>query len=250
MTSSSTDTNDVVAPFTIDLVTGDVHLSPPIYDLYGLCPDADRPTVEALFAAIVPEDRDRAREELTAGIRDGGTFSIRYRLPGPDGKRHDIHLAAVGSRLNGVTTYISGFLIDVTVPMTARLNAAVAASAANRATIEQAKGAIMLGYTVTEQEAFTLLRLCSNRHNVRLSVLAERIVQALDDGARGDLSTQQAVISVLADLAEAVKRDRATTPPASAPAHHVGNRVQNERSAPRTPAGQHPATPRGLRAPM
>jgi hypothetical protein len=236
MTSSSTDTNDVVAPFTIDLATGDVHWSPPIYHLYGLCPDADRPTVEALLAGIVPEDRGRAREEFAAGIRDGGSFSIRYRLPGPDGKRHEIHLAAVGSRLNGVTTYVSGFLIDVTVPMSARLNAAVEASAAHRATIEQAKGAIMLGYTVTEQEAFAVLRLCSNQYNVRLSVLAERIVQALDNGARGDLATQQAVVSVLADLAEAVKRDRAAAAPAPALAPQVGDRVRGERSAPLRPA--------------
>jgi hypothetical protein len=163
-----------------------------------------------------PEDQDRAREEFTTGIRDGGTFSIRYHLRGPDGLRHEIPLTAVGSRLNGVTTYITGFLIDVTAPMTARLNAAVAASAANRATIEQAKGAIMLGCSLTEQEAFTVLRLCSNQHNVRIAVLADRIVQALNTGAHEEPSAR-AVTALFSDFAAAVKRDRATTsaPPAT-----------------------------------
>ena len=109
---------EVVAPFSIDLSTGEVHWSPPIYRLYGLCPDADQPAMATLLAAIIPEDRDRAREEFTAGIRDGGTFSIRYHLHGADGRRHEIHLTAVGSD-NRVTRYISGFLIDVTAPMTA-----------------------------------------------------------------------------------------------------------------------------------
>jgi hypothetical protein len=226
---------EVVAPFSIDLSTGEVHWSPPIYRLYGLCPDADQPAMETLLAAIIPEDRDRAREEFTAGIRDGGTFSIRYHLHGADGRRHEIHLTAVGSRLNGVTRYISGFLIDVTAPMTARLNAAVAASAANRATIEQAKGAIMLGYTVTDREAFTVLRHYSNQHNVRLSVVADRIVHALNSEACGDPSARQAVIALFADLAAAVKRDRAATAAAVTATHQVAVPVQAERSTHQTP---------------
>jgi hypothetical protein len=212
--SSACGDRDVVAPFSIDLTTGEVHWSSPLYHLYGLCPDTDEPTIEALLAAIVPEDRVRVREEVIAGLREGGTFSIRYRLQGSDGKVHDILLTAVGSRMNGVTRYVTGFLIDVTVPLAARLDAAVAASAAHRAAIEQAKGALMLGHAITEQEAFTVLRLYSNQHNVRLSELAERVVQALDQGALGD-PCAQVVTDLFADLAEAVKRDRSGTAPAN-----------------------------------
>lgn len=227
--------DDVVAPFSIDLATGEVHWSPPIYHLYGLCPDTDQPTMEALLAAIAPEDQERARDEFTAGIRDGGTFSIRYRMHGVDATRHEILLAAVGSRLNGVTTYLSGFVIDVTEPLTARLNAAVAASAANRATIEQVKGAIMLGCAVTEQEAFTVLRLYSNKHNVRVSVLAARIVQALNSGAHGDPSARQAVTGMFADLAAAAKLDRAARARVPTLTRHIAVPSHAEQSVQRTP---------------
>ena len=220
--------DDVVAPFSMDLVTGEGHWSPPVYHLHRLCPDTDQLTLEALLAAVIPEDQDRAREGFTAGIRDGGTFSIRYRLRGVDGMPHEILLAAVGSRLNGVTTYLSGFVIDVTDPLTARLNAAVAASAANRAKIEQAKGAIMLGCAVTEQDAFTLLRLYSNQHNVRVSVLADRIVQALNSEAHGNPSARQAVTAMFADLAKAAKLHRAAEAAAPTRTHQTAVAVQAE----------------------
>jgi hypothetical protein len=236
MSSSPADTQDVVAPFSIDLATGDVHWSPPIYHLHGLGPEAQRPSLEALLAAIIPEDRDRVREELSNGLRDGGSFCTRYRLRGPDGLQHEIQLAAVGSRLNGVTTYVTGFLLDVTAVMTARVDAAVTASAASRAAIEQAKGAVMLGYTVTEQEAFTVLRRYSNERNVKLSVLAERIVQALDAGAHGEFTAQHALIAALAELAEAVKSDRGAKGPASSASRQGVSPVPREQSAPRTPA--------------
>lgn len=241
MTSEGGTSRDVVAPFSIDLATGEVHWSPNLYHLYGLCPDTDQPTVQALLAAIVPEDRDRVRDEFTAGIREGGAFSIRYGLRGPDKKRHDILLTAVGSRLNEVTRYVSGFLIDVTVPLTARLDAAVAASAANRATIEQAKGALMQGYAVTEQEAFDILRLYSNQHNLRLAAVAQGIVQALNKGALGDPVARQAVTAVFTDLVDAVRGLRATSPPAPAPT--------SESTSPRAPRAGGAQPPSGRRSP-
>lgn len=240
MTSVGGTSRDVVAPFSIDLATGEVHWSPTLYHLYGLCPDTDQPTVETLLAAIVPEDRDRVSDEFTEAIREGGTFSIRYGLRGPDGKRHDILLTAVGSRLNGVTRYVSGFLIDVTAPLTSRLDAAVAASAANRATIEQAKGALMLAYAVTEQEAFDILRRYSNQHNVRLAEVAQGIVQALNKAALGDPIARQAVTAVFTDLVDAVKRQRATSPPAAA--------ASSEARSPRAPATDDPRPRSGARS--
>jgi hypothetical protein len=210
MTDEPANTDEVVAPFSIDLGTGEVRWSPPIYQLYGLCPDTDRPSLEALLAGVVPADRDRVRQEFTAGVLEGGAFCIRYRVRDGAGMPHEIQLAAVGSRLNGVTTYITGFLLDVTVPLTARLDAAVAASAEHRAAIEQAKGALMLGHALTEQEAFAVLRTFSNQHNVKLSVLAAKVVKALNDAAHGKPGAAQSVMAVMADLADTVKRDRAT----------------------------------------
>lgn len=42
-------------------------MAPPIYHLYGLCPDADRPTVEAYWSPSLPKTGNRpgAREART-----------------------------------------------------------------------------------------------------------------------------------------------------------------------------------------
>ncbi|WP_442939630.1 ANTAR domain-containing protein [Nocardia sp. CY41] len=50
---------------------------------------------------------------------------------------------------------------------------------AGRAVIEQAKGMLMLVYGIGEQQAFALLRSCSQHTNVRLRELAGRILTEL-----------------------------------------------------------------------
>ncbi|BDT92500.1 hypothetical protein IFM12275_24760 [Nocardia sputorum] len=50
---------------------------------------------------------------------------------------------------------------------------------AGRAVIEQAKGMLMLVYGIGEQQAFELLRSCSQHTNVRLRELAGRILTEL-----------------------------------------------------------------------
>jgi hypothetical protein len=62
----------------------------------------------------------------------------------PAGGRHELVVAAESWGLDGAC-YVSGFVIDVTVPLTEHMNQAVAASAQHRAVIEQAKGAIIDG---------------------------------------------------------------------------------------------------------
>jgi hypothetical protein len=58
-------------------------------------------------------------------------------------------------------------------------NAALAQLVQNRAIIEQAKGMLMLVYGIDAVGAFEKLRWLSQQHNVKLRLLAERIVQDL-----------------------------------------------------------------------
>jgi hypothetical protein len=58
-------------------------------------------------------------------------------------------------------------------------NAALAEMVQNRAIIEQAKGMLMFVYGVDAVGAFEKLRWLSQQHNVKLRLLAERIVQDL-----------------------------------------------------------------------
>jgi AmiR/NasT family two-component response regulator len=58
------------------------------------------------------------------------------------------------------------------VALTGQLQEAMA----SRAVIEQAKGVLMAEQKCTPEEAFTLLRSASQRENVKLREIAERIV--------------------------------------------------------------------------
>ena len=76
-----------------------------------------------------------------------------------------------------------GFYVDVSPPsdqdredfVTARM----AEIAEQRASIEQAKGMLMLVYGIDDSPAFDLLRWLSQEHNVKLRPLAERICTGL-----------------------------------------------------------------------
>ena len=56
------------------------------------------------------------------------------------------------------------------------VTAAVAEIAENRATIEQAKGMLMLIYRIDADAAFELLRWRSQETNVKLRILAEQVL--------------------------------------------------------------------------
>ena len=72
-----------------------------------------------------------------------------------------------------------GFYVDVTPTGRARdemLSAAVAEIAENRATIEQAKGMLMLIYRISDESAFELLKWRSQETNVKLRTLADQVL--------------------------------------------------------------------------
>lgn len=55
------------------------------------------------------------------------------------------------------------------------------AVAEHRAFIEQAKGMLMFIYGIDAEEAFDMLRVQSQRHNVKLRLIAEQIVKDLSE---------------------------------------------------------------------
>ena len=56
---------------------------------------------------------------------------------------------------------------------------AVSSITERRAVIEQAKGMLMVGYGIGPDAAFELLRNQSQRHNIKLRLLAEQVVEDL-----------------------------------------------------------------------
>ena len=82
-----------------------------------------------------------------------------------------------------------GYFVDVTRTVATqaqeRARRAIAAAAASRGPIEQAKGVITAAFGVDPEESFALLRRASNDRNVRLRDFAQLVV---DEARHGDCS--------------------------------------------------------------
>lgn len=72
--------------FEHDHVTGAIYWSPQVRRIYGWAPDEPR-TIDDLMAAVHPDDRQRAGEQVRRAHDPGGdgAFSLEHRLIRPDG---------------------------------------------------------------------------------------------------------------------------------------------------------------------
>ena len=127
-----------------------------------------------------PDDYVQVAATLDEIRRTHRTFSTRHRIIDTRQVVHDV--IVIGDRLyddGGDVVGTHGFYVDVTQTGRAReemVSAAVAEIAENRATIEQAKGMLMLIYRVSDESAFELLKWRSQETNVKLRMLAEQVL--------------------------------------------------------------------------
>jgi fructose-specific component phosphotransferase system IIB-like protein len=148
--------------------------------LHGYEPGTVEPTTELVLSHKHPDDYVQVAATLDDIRRTHRTFSTRHRIIDTHEAVHDV--IVIGDQLyddDGAVIGTHGFYVDVT--QTGRVHeelvsAAVAEIAENRATIEQAKGMLMLIYRVTDESAFELLRWRSQETNVKLRTLADQIL--------------------------------------------------------------------------
>lgn len=152
--------------------------------MHGYEPGSVTPTTELLLAHKHPEDRDQVSELLGEVLGEGKPFSSRHRIIDTNGDTRWV--VVVGDRLlddDGATIGTTGFYIDVTAARDADVQDAVseyvAETAETRATIEQAKGMLMLAYGINAEHAFDVLRWRSQEANVKVRDLAARLVEDL-----------------------------------------------------------------------
>ncbi|GAA4712261.1 hypothetical protein GCM10025782_05450 [Pedococcus ginsenosidimutans] len=193
------------AHFQYDVVADRWTWSPELRVLHGLPADGD-PSTGLLLDHVVTEERDVVRSRLQRALSAPGAFSWTYRLAASAGSVRNVVVVGRSELDGGRVVRLQGFVVDITEAVRERTDAAVAAAAEHRATIEQAKGALMLGFGVEEDVAFELLRSHSNQHNVKLSTVAYRVVSGLTE--RGAPS-EDPVRSLLDTLLSA---DAATAP--------------------------------------
>jgi hypothetical protein len=125
---------------------------------------------------MVEEDRPEMLARFRHHLEHEGPYACVYRLRDPQGQVRRVMFVGQSEAVAGTVKRLTGIVVDVTEPLVQHAREAVAASAAHRAAIEQAKGALMLRFGVDADGAFGLLRTYSNQHNIRLATLAERMV--------------------------------------------------------------------------
>jgi hypothetical protein len=147
--------------------------------LHGYEPGTVTPTTELVLSHKHPDDCVQVAATLDDIRRTHRTFSTRHRIIDTNQAVHDV--IVIGDQLHddgGEVIGSHGFFVEVTETFVREelVSAAVAEIAENRATIEQAKGMLMLIYRITNESAFELLKWRSQETNVKLRVLADQVI--------------------------------------------------------------------------
>lgn len=172
-------------------------------DLYGLRAEQE-PTTELLLDRLAEQDRLVLLATLEDLLGRPGAQSCVCQLLDQHGRMRRVIFVGQSSAQAGTMARLTGFMVDITEPVRETARAAVAASAEHRATIEQAKGALMVTFGVDEDAAFELLRSYSSQHNIKLTVVAARLVAGVTDRAfsgQEPVSTLLDIVVGLRDIA-------------------------------------------------
>jgi len=128
-----------------------------------------------------PDEKATVGDLIVEVYRQGTPVASRSRIIDTHGKEHLVVM--VGDRFyanDGAPGGIAGFYIDITEKferdVQKRLTEAITSISARRAVINQAIGMVMLRYGVDADIAFSLLTRMSQRSNIKLRIIAERVV--------------------------------------------------------------------------
>jgi hypothetical protein len=174
---SATAVTRLAGRYRYDRATGGWWWSPEMFCLHGLAPGTPAPDTEAYLQYQHAEDRARVLEAISGACTTGRDFALETRVIRADGRERDVVL--VGEpRVDGggTVTAVEGMAIDITechppgspAERAQALQAEVGqlrAAMASRASIEQAKGILMLLTSCGDQVAFDLLaHISSHTH--------------------------------------------------------------------------------------
>jgi hypothetical protein len=127
-----------------------------------------------------PEDYEQVAATLDEIRRTHEPFSTRHRIIDVQGRTREVVVVAGHLRNDGGEVIgTEGFYVNVTRSIEEHQTAiseAVAEIAEHRSTIEQAKGVLMMVYGIDADAAFDVLKWRSQESNIKLRLLAERLM--------------------------------------------------------------------------
>ncbi|HWJ81068.1 MAG TPA: PAS and ANTAR domain-containing protein [Nocardioides sp.] len=176
-----------------------------VYRIHGYEPGSVEPTDELFLRHKHEQDRQRVEDAFAEAMATGEPFTIYYRIL-VGGAERRVVVTGEGVRTGGVVTHLTGYYLDLTPEFTAETmaaaDAAVAASAAARDTIEQAKGVLMLGYGLDADAAFAMLKWWSRNRNVKVRDIAERLLAVAREGHVSHPGLRRLLDALLDDLTD------------------------------------------------
>jgi hypothetical protein len=187
----------VAGRYRYDRRTGDWWWSPEMFALHGLPPGAPQPDTETYLAYQHAEDRARLLAAMSAACSSGRDFALETRIIRADDQERDVVLVGECRTDDaGTVTAVEGMAIDITqchppgspTDRAQALQAEVGqlrAAMASRASIEQAKGILMLLTCCSDQVAFDLLAHISSHTHRKVRDIAQVITESA--AGRGQL---------------------------------------------------------------
>ncbi|MEV8371110.1 ANTAR domain-containing protein [Kribbella sp. NPDC056861] len=178
--------------------------SPEVFAMHGLAPDTVL-TSDLVLAFKHPDDRLPSLELITKVLFVGKPFCFPHRIIDTAGQTHNVVvLGHATTDAAGLTTSIDGYAVDLTDSQRRYADEAgteaIRAATEHRAAIEQAKGAMMVVYGLSPVAAIELLRWHSTQSNVKLQVVAERLVELLTGKTLSSPVTRRSVDQMLYDI--------------------------------------------------
>lgn len=172
----------LVGSFTWDVDDDHWWWSDELFVIHGFEPGEVIPTTDLWLAHKHPEDIDKVKHSVEGALVHRDKFGCYHRIL--DARRRERHVLLAGNtEQDGDDLRLRGFVADLTSArahdLQPAIDDAIGEMMVNRATIEQAKGAIMLAYGITPTAAFEILRTASQNGNTKVHELAERLVEML-----------------------------------------------------------------------
>ena len=180
----------VAGRYRYDRHSGGWWWSSEMFTLHGLPDTAAQPATEDYLRYQQAEDRGRVLEAISRACTDGRAFALETRIVRADGRGRSVVLVGEPQRdTTGEVVAVEGMCIDITecrppgsdVERAQALEAEVSqmrAAMASRASIEQAKGILMLLTNCGDQVAFDLLAHISSHTHRKVRDVAEVITRS------------------------------------------------------------------------
>ncbi|MGD3151582.1 PAS and ANTAR domain-containing protein [Tsukamurella tyrosinosolvens] len=161
--------------------------------MHGYEPGAVRPTTALVLAHKHPDDKGAVAEIIENAVAARVPFSSRHRIVDTSGRVRTVVVVADRIMEDGEVVGSFGAYVDFTGTVQSEVRSFVdqllPRLTASREAIDCAKGMIMLVYGLSADRAFDVLRWRSQQSNVKIRVLAERLVADVADEGTGWVTT-------------------------------------------------------------